>query len=102
VLLVGWAAADGGGRGLRGRHQRAGVRRAVDRRRMTKEVRAGTMLAREWNGQMHRVAVLAKGFSWNGNIYPSLSKIALAITGSRWNGPRFFGLRDKPATKARP
>lgn len=81
----------------------AAGKRAVDRRRMTTEVRAGTMLGREWNGQMHRVAVLAKGFSWNGNIYPSLSKIALAITGSRWNGPRFFGLRDKPAEKkARP
>jgi hypothetical protein len=81
----------------------AAGKRAVDRRRMTTEVRPGTMLAREWNGQMHRVAVLAKGFSWNGNIYPSLSKIALAITGSRWNGPRFFGLRDKRAEKkARP
>ena len=46
---------------------------------------------------MHRVAVLAEGFAWNGKTYPSLSKIALAITGTRWNGPRFFGLRDKPA-----
>ena len=43
---------------------------------------------------MHRVAVLADGFAWNGKTYPSLSKVALAITGTRWNGPRFFGLRD--------
>ena len=45
---------------------------------------------------MHRVAVLADGFAWNGKTYPSLSKVAFAITGTRWNGPKFFGLRDKP------
>ena len=43
---------------------------------------------------MHRVAVLADGFAWNGKTYRSLSKAAFAITGTRWNGPRFFGLRD--------
>jgi Protein of unknown function (DUF2924) len=58
----------------------------------------GTILAREWQGRMHRIAVLADGFAWNGKIYASLSKIAFAITGTRWNGPRFFGLRDKPLT----
>ena len=58
-------------------------------------IRPGTVLGREWNGEMHRVAVLAEGFAWNGNTYPSLSKIAFAITGTRWNGPRFFGLREK-------
>ena len=42
---------------------------------------------------MQRVAVLAGGFAWNGVTYPSLSKIAFAITGTRWNGPKFFGLR---------
>ena len=70
--------------------------RAVDSSRLTADVRPGTILAREWNGSMHRVAVLADGFAWNGKTYPSLSKIAQAITGTRWNGPRFFGLRDKP------
>ena len=45
--------------------------------------------------QMQRVAVLADGFAWNGKTYPSLSKVAFAITGTRWNGPKFFGLRDK-------
>ena len=44
---------------------------------------------------MERVAALADGFAWNGKTYASLSKVALAITGTRWNGPRFFGLRDK-------
>jgi hypothetical protein len=57
----------------------------------------GTVLGREWNGQMQRVTVLENGFAWKGKIYPSLSKIAFAITGTRWNGPRFFGLRDKPS-----
>jgi hypothetical protein len=58
------------------------------------------MLAREWNGRIHRVAALASGFAWNGKTYPSLSKIAWAIT-VRWNGPRFFGLRDQPSKQAR-
>ncbi len=68
---------------------------AVASTRQNSELRPGTVLAREWNGSMHRVAVLADGFAWNGNVYPSLSKIALAITGTRWNGPKFFGLRDR-------
>jgi len=55
----------------------------------------GTIVSREWNGRLERVAVLADGFAWNGKIYPSLSKVAFAITGTRWNGPRFFGLRDR-------
>ena len=58
------------------------------------------MLGREWNGQMHRIAVLADGFAWNGNTYPSLSQVACAITGTRWNGPCFFGLRDKKGSSA--
>ena len=70
---------------------------AVDPNRRTIDVTPGTVLAREWNGRMQRVAVLANGFAWNGTSYPSLSKVALAITGTRWNGPRFFGLRDKPS-----
>jgi hypothetical protein len=69
---------------------------AIAPRLQSIELRPGTVLCREWNGQMHRVAVLDKSFAWNGNTYPSLSKVALAITGTRWNGPRFFGLRDYP------
>jgi len=38
-------------------------------------------------------------FAWKGKIYPSLSKVAFAITGTRWNGPRFFGLRYKPSKR---
>jgi len=58
-------------------------------------LRPGTILSREWRGRVHRVAVLAEGFAWNGTTYPSLSKVACAITGTRWNGPRFFGMRDE-------
>ena len=65
-------------------------KRAVDLQRQTSELKPGTVLGREWNGRMHRVAVLADGFAWNGQTYPSLSTIAHAITGTRWNGPRFF------------
>ncbi len=55
----------------------------------------GTLLLREWGGIMHRVTVVDDGFVWNGATYPSLSKVACAITGTRWNGPRFFGMRAK-------
>ena len=53
-------------------------KRAIDPNRLATDVRPGTMLAREWNGRMQRVAVLADGFSWNCKTYRSLSKIALA------------------------
>ena len=55
----------------------------------------GTLLVREWQGTMHRVMVLEEGFAWNGQTFDSLSKAAFAITGTNWNGPRFFGLRQK-------
>jgi Protein of unknown function (DUF2924) len=69
------------------------------------ELTPGTVLVREWDRQSQRVMVMADGFAWNGQTYDSLSKVAFAITGTKWNGPRFFGLRDKadrPATEARP
>jgi hypothetical protein len=72
--------------------------RAIARR--AGELRPGTMFTREWKGEMQRVAVLANGFVWKGETYPSLSKVAFAITGTRWNGPRFFGLRDKARREA--
>jgi hypothetical protein len=79
-----------------GSPEKAG-RNAVTLVRHIEDVRPGTSLSREWNGGLERVAVLAEGFAWNGKIYPSLSQVAFAITGTRWNGPRFFGLRDKPS-----
>ena len=56
---------------------------------------SGTVLVREWDRKEHRVMVMANGFAWNGRTYDSLSKVAFAITGTKWNGPRFFGLRDR-------
>ena len=79
-----------------------GIDRLVaDLNRARTELRPGTLLAREWDGQLQRVMVLADGYSWNGTTYRILSKVASAITGSRWNGPRFFGLRDNPASEVR-
>jgi Protein of unknown function (DUF2924) len=73
---------------------------AFGRRRT--ELKPGTVLMREWKAQAYRVLVVDAGFAWNGKTYDSLSKVAFAITGSHWNGPRFFGLRDKnpPETKS--
>jgi Protein of unknown function (DUF2924) len=76
--------------------------RAVELARRTAHLRPGTVLRREWNGEMHRVAVLADGFAWKGKTYPSLSKVAFAITGTRWSGPKFFGLRDQPSKGSSP
>jgi hypothetical protein len=55
-------------------------------------LKPGTVLVREHGGVDHRVMVLAEGFAWNGQVHKSLSAVALAITGTRWNGHRFFGL----------
>ena len=67
----------------------------TDLSRIEPRPKPGTVLRREWAGHLQQVMVLADGFSWEGKTYPSLSKVASAITGTRWNGPRFFGLRDK-------
>lgn len=56
--------------------------------------RSGTILVREWQGTTHHVTVGDEGFLWNGRTYRSLSSIARAITGTNWNGPRFFGMRE--------
>lgn len=57
------------------------------------ELDVGAALTREWQGVSYRIDVVENGFEWDGTIYPSLSAVACAITGTRWNGPRFFGLR---------
>jgi len=87
---MGFETADGIGRLM------------ANRNRSRTGLRPGTLLTREWDGHLQRVMVLADGFTWNGKTFRSLSKVAFAITGSRWNGPRFFGLRDRPASEARP
>jgi hypothetical protein len=55
-------------------------------------VRTGARLVREWRGRTHTVVVTEDGFEYAEKIYSSLSKIAQAITGAHWSGPRFFGL----------
>jgi len=69
--------------------------------RQRTELKPGTVLMREWNARVHRVTVVDKGFAWNGKPYDSLSKVAFAITGTNWSGPRFFGLRDKIALEGK-
>jgi hypothetical protein len=76
------------------------IQLTADLHRIQPGLRPGTTLTREWDGHLQQVTVLADGFSWRGKTYPSLSKVASAITGTRWNGPRFFGLRDKPLAEA--
>jgi hypothetical protein len=73
-----------------------------------KKLTPGTVIGREHGGTMHHVMVLADGFAWNGQTYRSLSEVAFSITGTKWNGPRFFGIkghhktsvRDKPGVEA--
>ncbi|RUS63442.1 DUF2924 domain-containing protein [Pseudorhodobacter sp. E13] len=60
----------------------------------------GTKLIREWDGIAHTVTVLKEGFEWGGQRYKSLSAVARAITGTRWNGYRFFGLRERKRGEA--
>jgi len=69
-----------------GSEGRPGIRRPV--------LKPGTQLAREWQGRLERVTVREEGFAWNATTFSSLSAVAFAITGTKWNGYRFFGLRD--------
>jgi hypothetical protein len=62
-------------------------------------LKPGGRLVREWAGQTHTVIVLEDGFDYEGERYPSLTKIAAKITGAHWSGPRFFGIGK---TRARP
>ena len=58
---------------------------------------AGMRLEREWRGSKETVEVVDGGFRWNGRSFRSLSQVAQAITGVKWNGPRFFGMRQEAA-----
>lgn len=61
------------------------------------EVGSGSTLVREWNGKTYQVQVIDAGYLFEHKVWRSLSEIARAITGARWNGPKFFGLRQKEA-----
>ena len=66
-------------------------------------LKPGSTLAREWGGKRHEVFVVADGFVFNGRSFGSLSQVAFAITGTKWNGPVFFGVkaRKSPALQGR-
>ena len=61
---------------------------------------AGTRLVREWQGMVQTVTVTADGYEWQGRPYQSLSAVARAITGTRWNGWTFFGLKNQQRAAA--
>jgi hypothetical protein len=63
-------------------------------------LKAGTLLTREWQGRMETVMVVQDGYAWNGRAFSSLTAVALAMTGTKWSGARFFGVR--PQDRARP
>jgi hypothetical protein len=65
-----------------------------------RRIKPPSVIVREYAGARHKLFVLEGGFSWQGRTYPSLSAIAKEITGTRWNGPRFFGLTDEQAQSA--
>jgi Protein of unknown function (DUF2924) len=67
-----------------------------------RRIKAGSGIVREYAGARHEVFVVEGGFSWQGKSYPSLSAIAKEITGTSWNGWRFFGLTEAPGRSAAP
>ena len=62
-------------------------------------LRPGTRLVRSWNGETYNVLVTDGGYHFNDQTYASLSSIAQAITGTKWSGPRFFGVKGAPPAK---
>lgn len=64
-------------------------------------LKPGTALVREWRGETYRVTAADSGFLYDGRAFESLSEVARAITGTRWSGPRFFGLKQ-PSQKSAP
>ncbi len=101
VLAIAWKLQEKalGGLSTSARRQVTALAQALtDRgeiaRPRTVTMKPGARLVREWNGETHDVLVLKNGFRWRGQHWPSLSAIARAITGTRWNGWVFFGLKN--------
>jgi hypothetical protein len=93
-MLLAWRVQSAAGEGL-GTDVRAAIRRngAVPAEGL--DLGIGARLTRNWKGARIEVIVEPEGFSWEGHHYKSLSAVATAIAGTRWNGPRFFGLREQ-------
>jgi Protein of unknown function (DUF2924) len=64
-------------------------------------VKPGTRLVRQWKEQVHVVEVETEGYAYKGTRYKNLSEIARLITGTRWSGPLFFGLKHKQSNQSR-
>jgi len=75
---------------------KAALAKPNGRLELPRRIKSGSELVRTWKGKSYRVMVLADGFAYDGETFASLSEIASEITGTRWNGPRFFGLRSAP------
>jgi len=73
---------------------KAAMAKPNGRLELPRRIKPGSELVRTWKGKTYRVMVMADGFAHDGKTFASLSEIASAITGTRWNGPRFFGLRS--------
>jgi hypothetical protein len=73
---------------------KAASARPNGRLQLPQRIKPGSELVRTWNGRTYRVTVTAAGFAHAGKSFASLSEIAHTITGTKWNGPRFFGLRS--------
>lgn len=72
---------------------KAAIAKPNGRLELPRRIKPGSELVRTWKGETHRVMVMAEGFAYGGKTFTSLSEIASDITGTNWNGPRFFGLR---------
>jgi hypothetical protein len=91
-FILAWRIQSDAMGGLDDASKAALKRKAASRRGPALAV--GTVLTREWRGVKHAVEILEGGVRYGGERYASLSEVARHITGSRWNGPRFFGLRE--------
>jgi hypothetical protein len=80
---------------------KAAMTKPNGRLQLPRRIKPGSELVRTWKRKTYRVMVMADGFAYDGNRFTSLSEIATEITGTRWNGPRFFGLRTKDGTDGR-
>jgi len=76
-------------------------KKPTSRIELPRRIKPGAVLIREWRDKVVRVAVVENGFFFEGKTFSSLSEIALLITGTKWNGPRFFGMRTPPKGEAR-
>ena len=77
-----------------------GLARRDGSRTVERNLKIGTVLVRDYQGQRHTVTAMPEGYVWQGNAYSSLSAVARAITGTAWSGPRFFALKSSAGQNA--